>query len=208
MRFLKKISPLSAPDAALVAEYKKTERLEVLSDLYQRYFELVYGVCLKYLSDEEASRDAVMNIFEELIVKLKTHEVDHFKAWLHTLAKNHCLMQLRTAKKIKLTGFNEEIMQIEENVHLNGVMEKESQLERMTICMKTLPGEQQQCVELFYLQNKSYNEISDLTGFDWKSVRSYIQNGRRNLKICMDKYAESVDIELNTLGPNLQLKTE
>ena len=186
MQFLKKISNSPSTDVELVMAYQQRQELDILALLYQRYMELVYGVCLKYLPDEEAAKDAVMNIFEELINKLKHHQVDNFRGWLHVVAKNHCLMILRSPKNLKTSTLNEVVVQFEENVHLNGVMEKEEQLDQMTECLQTLPVEQQRCVELFYLQNKSYNEIVDITGFDWKSVRSYIQNGRRNLKICME----------------------
>ena len=201
MHFIKKISTSNSTDAELVAAYQKSSELDVLAMLYQRYMELVYGVCLKYLPDEESAKDAVMNIFEELINKLKNHQVDNFRGWLHVVAKNHCLMQLRSAKNVKTTALNESVVQLEENLHLNGVMDKESQLEQMTGCIQTLPGEQKQCIELFYLQNKSYNEIVDITGFDWNSVRSYIQNGRRNLKICMETIEnklETLKIEINS----------
>ena len=187
MQFLKKISTTTSTDAELVMAYQQKQELDILSLLYQRYMELVYGVCLKYLPDEEAAKDAVMNIFEELINKLKHHQVENFRGWLHVVAKNHCLMILRSPKNLKTSILNEDIVQFEENVHLNGVMEKEEQLDQMTECLQTLPEEQQRCVEFFYLQNKSYNEIVDITGYDWKSVRSYIQNGRRNLKLCMEK---------------------
>jgi RNA polymerase sigma-70 factor (ECF subfamily) len=201
LHFIKKISTSNSTDAELVAAYQKSSELDVLAMLYQRYMELVYGVCLKYLPDEESAKDAVMNIFEELINKLKNHQVDNFRGWLHVVAKNHCLMQLRSAKNVKITTLNESVVQLEENLHLNGVMDKESQLEQMTGCIQTLPGEQKQCIELFYLQNKSYNEIVDITGFDWNSVRSYIQNGRRNLKICMETIEnklETLKIEINS----------
>jgi len=186
LHFLKKISTPSSTDAELVAAYQQQQELEILATLYQRYMELVYGVCLKYLPDEESAKDAVMNIFEELIVKVKNHQVENFRGWLHVLAKNHCLMQLRSSKHMKTSSLNESIVQLEESMHLNGVMEKEFQLDQMTQCMNGLPKEQQHCIELFYLQNKSYNEIVSITGYDWKQVRSYIQNGRRNLKLCME----------------------
>lgn len=186
MAFLKNISS-QASDAELLAAYRQAHSIDVLATLYQRYMELVYGVCLKYLPDGEAARDAVMNIFEELVKKLHRHEVDNFKSWLYTLAKNHCLMQLRSSKHIKITELGATLVQSDENLHLNGVHEKEEHLQRMEHCMKTLPAEQKQCVELFYLEGKSYNEITAATGFDWKQVRSFIQNGRRNLKICMEK---------------------
>ncbi|MGN6439561.1 MAG: RNA polymerase sigma factor [Agriterribacter sp.] len=187
LEFIKNISAPPDDDAQLVAQYRYTGDLKILSNLYQRYMELVYGVCLKYFKDQERSRDAVMNIFEELVTKLKVHEISNFKSWLHTLARNHCLMQLRTPKNLKTTEFNTDYMQSAEAVHLNGVFEKEEQLQLLERCLQTLSAEQKQTVELFYLQQKCYNEIAAITGFDWNKVRSFIQNGRRNLKNCMEQ---------------------
>ncbi|MBI3140191.1 MAG: sigma-70 family RNA polymerase sigma factor [Sphingobacteriales bacterium] len=161
--------------------------MTVLGELYQRYMELVYGVCLKYFKEPERAKDSVMAIFEELVLKLKKHEVENFRAWLHQLAKNHCLMQLRTPKNMKTVEFRGELMQSEENMHLNGVLEKEENFRKLEDCLAILAGEQQESIRLFYLEGKSYNEIVDLTGMEWNQVRSLIQNGRRNLKICMDK---------------------
>ena len=161
--------------------------MTVLGELYQRYMELVYGVCLKYYKEPETAKDSVMLIFEELVLKLKKHEVDNFKGWLHQVAKNHCLMQLRTPKNMKTVEFKTELVQSEENVHLNGVLEKEENFKRMEFCLETLTREQQQAIRLFYLDGKCYNEIVEETGQEWNQVRSLIQNGRRNLKICMER---------------------
>jgi len=161
--------------------------MKILGELYQRYMELVYGVCLKYFKDSEQSKDSVMQIFEELVTKLRKHEVENFKAWLHQVAKNYCLMQLRTPKNLKTVEFKTELMQTEENVHLNGVLEKEENFRKLEYCIGTLTVEQQEAIRLFYLEGKCYNEIVELTGQEWNQVRSFIQNGRRNLKICMDK---------------------
>lgn len=159
----------------------------VLGELYQRYMELVYGVCLKYYKDPEIAKDSVMLIFEELVTKLKKHEVENFRAWLHQLAKNHCLMQLRTPRNLKTVEFKTELVQSEENPHLNGVLEKEENFQKMETCLGTLAPDQQEAIRLFYLEGKCYNEIVEITSRDWNQVRSLIQNGRRNLKICMEK---------------------
>lgn len=180
----------------MVTLYQQHGDLEVLGLLYQRYMDLVFGVCLKYLIDSESSKDAVMQIFEELVQKLRKYEVENFKSWLHTLAKNYCLMQLRTPKNLKTTefsfsengrGLGADVMQSDEDVHLNGAMQKEENFKRMEKCLQTLSPEQKATVEMFYLENKCYKEIAEVTGIEWNKVRSYIQNGRRNLKICMDK---------------------
>ena len=187
MSFLKNISSGSLTDIELVALYKQSEDLTVLGELYQRYMELVYGVCLKYFKEPEAAKDSVMLIFEELVSKLKKHEIENFRGWLHQVAKNHCLMQLRTPKNLKTVEFKSDLVQNEENVHLNGVLEKEENFKRLEQCIGTLTSEQQQAIRLFYLEEKCYNEIVEITGKDWNQVRSFIQNGRRNLKICMEK---------------------
>jgi RNA polymerase sigma factor (sigma-70 family) len=189
--FIKNIPPAvaagaSLSDKELAAQYKESGDMSVLGELYQRYMELVYGVCLKYYKEPEKAKDGVMLIFEELVTKLKKHEVDNFKGWLHQLAKNHCLMQLRTPKNLKTVEFNTDIMQSEENVHLNGVLEKEENFKKLEYCLSTLTSHQQQTIRLFYLEGKCYNEIVEITGLEWNQIRSFIQNGRRNLKICMD----------------------
>ncbi|HEY9363270.1 MAG TPA: sigma-70 family RNA polymerase sigma factor [Chitinophagaceae bacterium] len=193
MAFLKNIQPSLLPDDALVKKYRQTHDITILGDLYQRYMELVYGVCLKYYKDNETAKDSVMQVFEELVEKLKKHDVDNFKSWLYQVAKNHCLMQLRTPKNLKTVEFNPALMQNEENVHLNGVFEKEENFKKLEYCITTLSDEQRHAVKLFYLDGKCYNEIVSITGQEWKQVRSAIQNGRRNLKNCMENNAVNVN---------------
>ncbi len=190
MDFLKNIQSNELPDNELVVLFRTSGDLEVLAVLFQRYTDLLYGVCLKYLKDPETAKDAVMQVFEELIQKLPKHEVGNFKSWLYTLAKNYCLMQLRTPKNLKTIEFKQEFMQSGEDAHLNGMMLKEENLQRLERCLQTLPAEQKITVELFYLQNKCYKEISEMSGIEWNKVRSNIQNGRRNLKICMERREE------------------
>ncbi|MDB5206428.1 MAG: sigma-70 family polymerase sigma factor [Flavisolibacter sp.] len=191
MAFLKKISS-SLSDAELVEQFKQSSDLAVLGDLYQRYMDLVYGVCLKYLKEPEDAQDAVMAVFEELVTKLQKHQVENFKSWLYTLAKNHCLMRLRSLKKTPVTKMKEEFMQSEENGHLEDVMLREENFTQLEYCMAQLATDQRKVIEAFYLQGKCYNEISAETGIDWNNVRSYIQNGRRNLKLCMEKQGKKI----------------
>lgn len=178
---------MPSTDEELLLEYKKSNSQDVLATLYLRYADLVYGVCLKYLKDAEAAKDAVMNIYTELLQKLAQHEVENFKNWLYVLAKNHCLMQLRKERKMIMVEFHPAVMQSEDYSHLDSMLSKEQDFKKLEQCLERLPGEQKQSIELFYLQNKCYNEIVEETGMDWNKVRSLIQNGRRNLKICMEK---------------------
>jgi len=190
LAFLKNISSTNQSDTELVLLYRQTGDLKILGDLYQRYMELVYGVCLKYLKEPEHAQDAVMQIFEELVLKLKKHDVENFRGWLHQVAKNYCLMQLRTPKNLKTVELSPLLMQNEEDVHLNGMMEKEENFKKLENCIASLSDEQRTMIKLFYLDGKCYNEIVEITGHGWNHVRSSIQNGRRNLKLCMEKKSE------------------
>ncbi len=188
MTFLKNIKPNDITDKELITAYKNSNDLSYVSTLYQRYMDLVFGVCLKYFKDGERSKDAVMDIYEELCKKLKLHEVDNFKGWLQVLARNYCLMQLRSPRNMKTTEFNADFMQSNQTTHLeNGILEKEENFKKLEGCMEQLTAEQKQSIELFFLQKKCYNEIADITGYEWSKVRSYIQNGKRNLKLCMEE---------------------
>jgi len=186
----------SQTDKELADLYRRSAELETLGELYKRYMDLVYGVCLKYLKNSESAKDAVMQIFEELIEKLKKHEVENFKSWLYQVAKNYCLMQLRSPRNQRTAEINIAVMQFEENGHLNAVLEKEEKLDKMEQCLETLPDIQRIVIRLFYLEGKCYNEIAENTGHGWNQVRSYRQNGRRNLMLCMDNKEESRRYEL------------
>lgn len=176
-----------ADDNSLMVEFQQNLNQQALATLYLRYQDLVFGTCMKYLKNEEESRDAVMNIYQELVQKLPNHKVDNFKSWLYVVTKNHCLMQMRKDKKTVTVEFDGKFMQSEDFSHLDNVLEKEKHLQSLENCIEGLNDEQKQSIQLFYLENKCYNEISDITGIEWNKVRSLIQNGRRNLKICMEK---------------------
>jgi RNA polymerase sigma-70 factor (ECF subfamily) len=173
-------------DLELLEQYKATGDLEVLGVLYGRYTSLVYGVCLKYLKDREESKDAVMQLFEKLIGTLPGHEVAHFKSWLYVTARNYCLMQLRARKGKYFEKISPGLMENQPSAHPDEGQETEANLSKLEDCIQKLVPEQQACVSLFYLQQKCYKEIVTLTGYDDNRVKSYIQNGKRNLKICME----------------------
>lgn len=176
-------------DEELLLQFKRSGEQNALAELYLRYSDLLYGVCLKYLEDAEEAKDAVMNIYHELLRKVPQHEIQHFKSWVYVLTKNYCLMQLRSAKKNITVNLEQHAMQSDDFSHLDSVIEKEEAFKRLEKCIEKLPEEQKSSIQLFYYKNKCYNEIAETTGMDWNKVRSLIQNGRRNLKICMEKNA-------------------
>lgn len=174
-------------DAELLGLYQSTQNMEWLSTLYMRYTSMVYGVCLKYLKDRDESRDAVMALHEKLIESLLRHKVDNFKSWLYVNAKNHCLMVLRSRKGKVSEEISTFVMETAPSEHPEEENDKEINISRLEKCIEKLLDAQKLCVQLFYLQEKCYKAIAEQTGFDLNQVKSYIQNGKRNLKICMEE---------------------
>lgn len=174
-------------DFEMLQLYKKERQQEVLANLFLRYYDMLYMVCVKYLKDQEAAKDAVMSIYETLPQKVQQHSIENFKSWLYVVTRNFCLMELRKNKGHISVEWDGQVMQSQDFSHLDSVLEKEQQLNLMEGCMERLNDEQKRTVRLFYLEQKCYNEICELTGFEWSKVRSLIQNGKRNLKICMEE---------------------
>jgi len=175
-------------DAGLLELYHKDGNNEWLGILMQRYTLLLYGVCMKYLKNEEEAKDAVQQIFLKAISELHKYQVTYFKSWLYMVARNYCLMQLRDKGKnaVPVT----ERMVIAEPEEIDPVIlhrQKDETLEAMEEALQELNEDQKKCVSFFYLQKKSYTEIADITGYTPMQVKSYIQNGKRNLKIILEK---------------------
>jgi RNA polymerase sigma-70 factor, ECF subfamily len=183
----------SKTDIALLIEFRSGGDLEVLGELYSRYIHLVYGVCLKYLKVREESQDAVMQIFEKLIIEIPKHNIENFRSWLHVVTKNYCLMQLRSEKSQSeriSEWINEHDIFMETAIDLHPIDEdKDSNLLNSALedCIERLKEEQKKCIQQFYFENRCYNEISADLDMDVKKVKSYLQNGKRNLKLCLEE---------------------
>lgn len=179
-----------ASDAQLI-EWVKEDRSEASGELFQRYSLLVFGLCLKYHKNKQRAEDATMDIFEKLNDKIKRSDIKHFRNWLHSVARNECLMSLRKKglKESEIdTALITEADQGGEELKLAELNER-----KLTLLEKAigeLKDEQKQCIELFYLKKKSYDDVSTETGFELKKVKSYIQNGKRNLKLILENYGE------------------
>ena len=179
-----------APDEALVRKFRTSGDLDLLGVLYERYMHLVYGVCLKYFREREAAQDGITSIFEKLIVELPRHEVEDFKSWLYVLTKNYCLMNIRSGKS---EARRREAWQIDQETfvesagEMHPVDEEDAGMNKVLLeCIERLKDEQQQCIRLFYFEERSYKEIAATLKLEEKKVKSFIQNGKRNLKICIE----------------------
>jgi RNA polymerase sigma-70 factor (ECF subfamily) len=178
-------------DLQLIARYKQSKDNNFVGILYQRYTHLIFGVCMKYLKNEQDAQDASILIFEKMLKDLLKYDVLEFKSWLYVLCKTYCLMQLRSGvsvqkKEKEMQNYMVHSMENEFEAHLSNGNQKEIQLTYMEDCMKQLNNDQQVCIELFYLHEKSYQEVCNETNFTLNNVKSYIQNGQRNLKNCIE----------------------
>ncbi|HNR18510.1 MAG TPA: sigma-70 family RNA polymerase sigma factor [Bacteroidia bacterium] len=178
-------------DAALIELYRSKNDTNAIGILFNRYSHLVYGVCMKYLKDDDDCKDATLQIFEKLYDDLKKYSVEKFSFWLHSVARNYCLMQLRNKQAAlkKEEDFKYHIQQdVQETEPPLSIINNSDISSKLNDALATLNTEQRICVELFYLKKKCYQEIAELTNFDMKQVKSYIQNGKRNLKIYLEKH--------------------
>jgi RNA polymerase sigma-70 factor (ECF subfamily) len=182
-------------DDELIIRYKNSHDTKYIGILFERYSHLVFGTGMKYLKDKQEAKDITLIVFEKLITDLKRHNVSHFKSWLYMVTKNQCLMQLRKNKRNladqdQNENFQEFSMENEQEMHLINDNEKEIQLSKLEECIAQLKPEQKTCTDLFFLQEKCYNEIAEITGYALIKVKSYLQNAKRNLIICMAKKNE------------------
>lgn len=170
-------------DEELYQNFLKDRDKEVLGTLFRKYMTLVFGLCMKYLREKHAAQDATMEVFERLLGYQPKSEIKNFRAYLYVMSKNYCLMKQR-GDKVFTMEISEADMELATEVHpIDEGDNREALLER---CMKELKDLQSQCVSLFYLKRKSYMEISRELKVTLNAVKSHIQNGKRNLKICIE----------------------
>lgn len=184
--FFKRKNYYQLSNEQLLDAYREENDSEALGVLYERNLEMVFATCARYLDDEAAAKDAALDIYEQLCEKVRLHDIQNFESWLYILAKNHCLMILRrkkTTTTMPIDDYNH--IAAQEEISADEHSAQQTELNDLQSCINRLPDDQKQAITLFYLEEKSYKEISDIMNEDITKVRSYIQNGRRNLKICM-----------------------
>lgn len=179
---------LHLTDIELLQLFKLNGDVVIIGLLYKRHVTMALGVANKYLQPEDDAKDAVMQVFEQLIQQVNQHKIDNFKSWLYSVVKNFCLMKLRKEKNLTIVRDEEgknifSVVEKEQLMHQEEVKLKESNLNNLEMALATLNEEQKKCIDLFYLQQKSYAEVVELTGYSLNNVKSFIQNGKRNLKI-------------------------
>ena len=176
-------------DLTQIRAFRKNGDLEILGRIYLKYMPLVYGVGLKYLKNRVMAQDLVMQVFEKLTIEVVRHEIKNFKGWLYVMAKNQCLMELRkqNTEYVHFKNWQEEQLRImESGFELHPLDDDQRMTNALKNCIMHLKEEQKQCIDLFYFKKKCYQEIALMLKVEEKKVKSYIQNGKRNLKICLD----------------------
>ncbi len=171
-----------------LAKYARTGDLELLGQVYADYMHLVFGVCLKYFKNKDDAQDGVIQVFEKLVVDLKKHSVTNFKSWLYVTSKNFCLMELRKNNKIQNTSLEN----VEYALPTHHEQEEPVDEEGLEECIEKLPEIQQKCIRLFYLKEHCYKEITTMLDTNLNRVKSAIQNGKRNLKLCLERKREHI----------------
>lgn len=174
-------------DETLLARFVEGGDATLLGELYTRHMPLVYGLCLKYLGRAADAEDATMELFEELVDKVARHRIRNFRTWLWSVARNHCLQRLRREKRSVRVDFDDRFMESAPLVHLLSESTDEAALAELGRCMEKLPERQREAVEMFFMEHRSYADIADATLGEVKGVKSYIQNGKRNLRLCLEK---------------------
>jgi len=185
-----KIELAKLPDNELIERFRYSHDNQYVGELYTRYAHLVLGLCIKYFEDVDVAKDATMSIFELLLHELKRHHIDHFNSWLYTVSKNYCLQELRKKKsRNKKEDLFKDFLQdtMESELDMHPKEQKELLLLKMERLIPTLKYNQRLCLKMFYLEGKSYADISHELNFSLKEVKSHIQNGKRNLKIKMQE---------------------
>ncbi len=177
-------------DISLLNRYRTTAEGGCIGELFRRYKHLALGVCLKYLKNAHDAEDAVMEIFEKLHLDLKKADVGHFKSWLYTVARNHCLMRMR---KAGLSVAFPEVLPENGDPEYSGegpledLKVKELLYQKLEMGLDMLKPEQRLCLDLFFLKDKSYKEIMRETGLTLNEVKTHVQNGKLNLKKMLSK---------------------
>ncbi len=181
-------------DGDLIERYRYSYDNAYIGELFQRYSHMLFGVCLRYMQDEEKAKDIVMDVFEKVLSDLKRHQVENFRTWVYSVAKNQCLMELRKEKRMdtkqeEFAHLSREIMESDIPQHLNGESQEETD-RKLDAAIDGLKGGQRECIRLFYFEKKSYEEIEATTGYTYNEVKSFLQNGKRNLKIQLSRTDE------------------
>jgi RNA polymerase sigma factor, sigma-70 family len=176
------------PDEELLKHYKVSGESAYFGLLYNRYTPLIYGLCLKYLQSGDKAQDAVMQIFEETLPKICQYDIRVFRTWIYSVAKNYCLQILRKDQKEIAVDFSIFVMESDDILHLlDEKSSDEKRMQALSRCIEKLSEPQRLCIVNFFLDEMSYVDVSEKTGYSLKHVKSNIQNGKRNLKICMEK---------------------
>lgn len=168
----------------LLERYYQSNDNHWLGILLPRFSLLLFGVCMKYLKNEEDAKDCVQQVFLKVIDDLPRYEVKNFQGWIYMVTKNHCLMRLRD-KKHHSSEWNDNMVIESDSERKQLHLEKEKMLNALHQSLQKLKPEQQKCIRFFYLEKKSYQQITEITGFSLSQVKSYLQNGKRNLEIIM-----------------------
>ena len=187
-------------DNSLIHQYQEQQEHRYFNELYQRYAHLVFGSCLKQVKNRDEAKDLTMIIFEKLVERLPTEQVDNFKTWIYYFTRNECISHLR--KQEATTKREEEWKKMRKSEEI--FMENETLLRPYTDnsisnidgaalqhAIQQLSKAQQQCIRRFFFEQQSYKQIATATRWSLKEVKSHLQNGKRKLRLILLEQQQS-----------------
>lgn len=174
-------------DEEVILKYKSTGSKRILAPLFKKYNEKLFGLAFYYLHERESAMDTVMETFEVILKTIDKKEITYFKGWAMSICRNICLKKIRDVKK-----FDELKETSDSSVEYgDDLVYKDETIEKLLEFIPELKENQRVCIHEFYLLGKSYEDISASYGMSFKEVKSYIQNGKRNLRVKFERSAKN-----------------
>jgi RNA polymerase sigma-70 factor (ECF subfamily) len=178
----------SLSDSELLSRYQKEGDSNAMGILYKRYTIPLFGFCYKFLRREEEAKDAVTEIFMIVLEKAQQHDILSFRHWLYSVSRNYMHTFIRRRRHLsEELVFEEDPEFFIEKYESFSMCVAEPEITHLEKAMSLLEEDQKTCIEMFYMQEKSYRQVSSETGYDLNKVKSCIQNGKRRLKIYFEE---------------------
>ncbi len=192
MAYFNSTSNSKLTDEELIKKYRFSHDKTYLGELFLRYTPYIFGVAIKNLKSQKEAEDVTLTIFNKISSDLKRIDVTDFSKLLYQLVKELCDIEVKkknaTGEESKMILIDELTKESDDNLYINSDKPKLSlDANNLRLAIDTLNESQKICIDLFYVQNKSYQEVADITGYSLNQVKTNIQNGKRLLKTYVEK---------------------
>ena len=175
-------------ESSLLLKYLKTNDLSYLLELYRPYMHLVYGLAFKYVKDPKQSQEIVYCIFKKLIKDIKRQEVRVFGNWLYNLSLDFCKQwrdrgRTESDQIVALGGSTQTPVEFYDDKDDDSFEEEISSMEDEVMRIKS---QQEKCSQLFFKEQRCFQEIADITGWEVSEIKYHVKNAKRKTNIYQD----------------------